>query len=88
MLVEMDALVIIEKPIEEKIKTSQILFLSPREYYFYSNNTIELLKEKILPIAVKEEGNLYSFKKMKIELYNSDTLEKIKNTMLDFYLVY
>ena len=75
--------------IDEKIiKTNQVFTMTPKEYYEYSYNIIEIPKEKILPIEVKELNLSYSFENVEIEPYNSDALKEINDFMLDFWLTH
>lgn len=73
---------------EKLIKTNQIFTMTPKEYYEYSYNIVEVPEEKILPIEVRKSNLPYLFESIEIEPYNAEALKEIKDFMLDFWLTH
>ena len=71
---------------EKVIKTNQIFTMTPKEYYEWSYGITEKLENRFLPIEIRNNNFSYSIEEEKIEPYNNESLEEIKNFMQDFWL--
>ena len=77
----------LEIRIDEKvIKTNQIFTMTPKEYYEWSYCITEKLENRFLPIEIRNNNFSYSIEEEKIEPYNNESLEEIRNFMQDFWL--
>lgn len=71
---------------EKVIKSNQIFTMTPKEYYEWSYGITEKLESRFLPIEIRNNNFSYSIEEEKIEPYNDESLEEIKNFMQDFWL--
>lgn len=83
MLVSVELTVRID---EKVIKTNQIFTMTPKEYYEWSYGITEKLESRFLPIEIRNNNFPYSIEEEKIEPYNDESLEEIRNFMQDFWL--